>query len=738
MPPQRGNFYNSLTANRADDDDLKGCMEETVSKLLESDTSLKKPGILLGKIQSGKTRAFIGIIALAFDNNYDVAIVLTKGTKALAEQTIQRLKETKEGLGLFEETNQIQIHDIMSFPDNLPEFVLTQKLVLVSKKEDDNLNRLLKTVTEIYPNLQNKKTLIIDDEADFASISFTKEKESGLIKQRTISRQIDNIRNKITYSDFLQVTATPYSLYLQPDDEDGPDGLFLPKRPAFTVILPTHGSYVGGEYYFIDSEKEESTAFHVYEELPLAELEILSVSKRLKRADRRSLKIEDVFNDSHTQTLRNSIINFIVGGCIRRLQQKRLNLPMEHYSLVIHTDIHKISHTWQEEIVKKLNEELITLSKNNKELYEQLLLVAYNKLQSSIKLSGFYLPEFSEVSNSVSEALHSGMLFVQTVNSEGDVKALLDTRGQLKLWAPLNIFIGGQILDRGITIKNLIGFFYGRNPGKFQQDTVLQHSRMYGARSKEDLAVTRFYTTSNIYGIMCRIHIFDEALRREIERMLETGSLEGVVYFLRKDESGKLIPCSPNKLMASKITTLGPHTRLLPYGFQVDYKSNIGEIINELDKDISKFSSSEEGTLIPVEQALSILDRIAKTFIFEKSNREHEWDIKGHKATIERLSNNSIDPTQRGMVWVLTRNNKSNKRFREDKIRFFDAPDTSQREGARAKEISTNIPVLMLLRHEGKKEQDWRGCPFWWPVIITPLNTPTTIFAGDIAVSHRL
>jgi hypothetical protein len=32
------------------------------------------------------------------------------------------------------------------------------------------------------------------------------------------------------------------------------------------------------------------------------------------------------------------------------------------------------------------------------------------------------------------------------------------TKGQLRLRTPLNPFIGGQILDRGITIKNLIGF----------------------------------------------------------------------------------------------------------------------------------------------------------------------------------------------------------------------------------------------------------------------------------------
>ncbi|WP_205731261.1 Z1 domain-containing protein, partial [Acinetobacter baumannii] len=65
---------------------------------------------------------------------------------------------------------------------------------------------------------------------------------------------------------------------------------------------------------------------------------------------------------------------------------------------------------------------------------------------------------------------------VTKVNSEENVINMLDDTGQLKLRSPLHIFIGGQVLDRGITLTNLIGFYYGRRPNKFQQDTVLQHS----------------------------------------------------------------------------------------------------------------------------------------------------------------------------------------------------------------------------------------------------------------------
>lgn len=81
---------------------------------------------------------------------------------------------------------------------------------------------------------------------------------------------------------------------------------------------------------------------------------------------------------------------------------------------------------------------------------------------------------------------------ISVVNSDDDVSTMLNEEGQLKLSHTVNIFIGGSILDRGITISNMLCFFYGRNPKKFQQDTVLQHARMYGARDKKDMAVTRF------------------------------------------------------------------------------------------------------------------------------------------------------------------------------------------------------------------------------------------------------
>src|SRR5947208_1011327 len=69
------------------------CVVETVVALLTKTTTPDNPGMLLGKIQSGKTRTFLGVIALAFDNGFDVAVVFTKGTNALAQQTLARLNK---------------------------------------------------------------------------------------------------------------------------------------------------------------------------------------------------------------------------------------------------------------------------------------------------------------------------------------------------------------------------------------------------------------------------------------------------------------------------------------------------------------------------------------------------------------------------------------------------------------------------------------------------------------------
>jgi hypothetical protein len=711
-------LFKQLTLEREDSPELVEKMVETVVRLDAASNvyaSADRPGMLLGKIQSGKTRAFIGIMAKAFDEGYDFSIVLTKGTQALSEQTMKRL--ARDFASAIED-DRVRVYDIIKLPKNLTQYHLRQKWIIVAKKEKNNLKRIFQALETHYPDLKEKRLLIIDDEADYATLAFRKSKDTDDIEAGKIAQWIDELREKTAGVSFLQVTATPYSLYLQPNNqEDSP--LFHPVRPAFTVPLPTYPGYAGGDFFFGESEDPESPASFAFHEVFLDE------RNALRKEDRRSFKLEEALTSPKVAALRIAILNFVTGGSIRRMQQLSAAQRREKYAFMVHTESARRSHNWQEEIVRRLLKELVRIVKDEPFVLQGLVRESYEDLERSLKLGGEPYPGFDETFAAVTDALVGDEVMVSIVNSESQVKDQLDDEGQLRLDAPLNVFIGGQILDRGITIRNLIGFYYGRNPQSFQQDTVLQHARLYGARPMADLLVTRFYTTDGIHQVMKRIHDFDSALRTDIEK----GDQGEGVYFLRRDGAGQIIPCSPNKILASDIVTIRPHRRLQPIGFQTGYKSYIGKLVLQLDEEIHKLMDTarpDEPVLISMSAAASILRHIEKTLEFEDD--EYQWDFAGHIAALEHLSNKADNPARRGQVWLFVRTGRNLARFREGG-RYSNEP-LSYQERPLVNNIATESPVLSLVRQEGSEAQGWRGTPFWWPIITPPTNTATTIFAS--------
>ena len=716
----KGKFYNTLIKQRGDSEDLQKKMEETVQKFMEKETTANRPGMLLGKIQGGKTRAFIGIIALGFDNDYDMAIILTKGTKALARQTFSRLKRDFRN---FIDDDAIRLYDIiLNIPERLPGWILKRKLIMIVKKNKSNLERMIKMIVQTYPDLGNRKVLIIDDEADYASIGFSKNRQEGTVELRIIASQIDELRKKVKKSDFLEVTATPYSLYLQPEDIIVPHGetpfIFEPTRPVFTVLLPTFRGYIGGNYFFEENKKNGSIASYIYEQVPIDEL------NALRKENRKVFKIEECLSHRRVQTLRRGILNFIVGACIRRIQQRKLQKREEHYSFVVHTEQGKGAHEWQVDVVAKLNESLIYCAQHDLPKLSELVHESYDDLSKSISVINVP-PKFNEVFQEVATALKEDYLMITKVNSDSAVEQLLDDNGELELSAPLNVFVGGQILDRGVTIRNFIGFYYGRRPGKFQQDTVLQHSRIFGNRPVEDLAVTRFYTALEIYSVLERINEFDNALREAFEK----GAHNDGVVFICKDPSSRIIPCSPNKVSISSTTTIKPGTRMLPVGFQTDYIKNIRGTIQKLDEIIlSQISDKKEGSfLTDFSIANSIVDMIAETLVFER-----EWEWVAFKSCMEFLSKNTNNDEKRGKVWCLVRTDRKISRITPKGGSFTDNPDTGTIDTDPAREVAVDIPALILLRQNGSLEKGWRGSPFWWPILIVPQRTRTMVFANQL------
>lgn len=682
------------------------CIKESICKLDRIDDN---PLMMLGKIQSGKTRSFIGVISLAFDNEYDLAIVLTKNSNALARQTVARMnKEFKE----FKEDDLIDIFDIMCIPPNMSRYELDRKMIIVVKKEKNNLPRMIEFI-EKYALDKDKKCLIIDDEADFCSIGYDKNKETEEFDLRKIADDINSLRLQLTCK-FIQVTATPYSLYLQPETIDlGNDKEIIPIKPAETVLVPHGEGYIGGDYYF----NTEDNPLSEYLYYPIEEEE-LSV---IKSSDRRRFKVEEVLTHNKISGLRSAIINFIIGGSIRIIQNGgKPRGKKNKFSFIIHTEISKRSHTNQENIIIELIDKLKSEAINDSKLLDKYIEVGYDELKRSIDAYNFDMPNISLVKKYVKDSLINEWVTPVVVNSENDINALLDDDGQLRLRTPLNIFIGGQILDRGITINNLIGFYYGRSPQKMQQDTVLQHARMYGYRSKEDLAVTRLYTTNNLYERMKMINEFDTKLREDFEK----GNFENGVIFISKDERGKIIPCSPQKIKISNTQVLKPGKSITPVGFQTKAKSSIKGKIEAIDKIIKGYNSSNlKGKFkISKDDACKIIELIYETLEIENPN------CIGKEAFISLmnyLSENYIN------VYCATERNIA--RLRKTTSRYYsDMPYNRDNDLRQAKEMALKEPTLMLMKQNGLKEIGWRDAEFYWPVLVVPKLVNTAVYTSEV------
>ena len=110
---------------------------------------LAETGIVIGKVQSGKTSNFISVLALAFDNGYNIAIVLGGNTLELLKQNANRIGESfhvnAEKLTVLK-TND---HKSLINPSRIKEFIENgRKVIIVGLKHTKHIDQ----IAEIFEN----------------------------------------------------------------------------------------------------------------------------------------------------------------------------------------------------------------------------------------------------------------------------------------------------------------------------------------------------------------------------------------------------------------------------------------------------------------------------------------------------------------------------------------------------------------------------------------------------------
>ena len=109
-------------------------------------------------------------------------------------------------------------------------------------------------------------------------------------------------------------------------------------------------------------------------------------------------------------------------------------------------------------------------------------------------------------------------------------------------------------------------------------DTVLQHARMFGARDKEDMAVTRFHTTPAIYQVFSHMNEIDDQLRETLISGKQRAAMCPLKPYLW-DMTRSSNPVHHRRLRLPTPLVLKSHYRLYPRGFQTGRKTKIGRTI---------------------------------------------------------------------------------------------------------------------------------------------------------------
>ena len=739
LAEQGTTVYGAFRARNNPSEELVGCIQRTADALLDPEIGAleaQKPVMLYGKIQSGKTRAFVGVMSIAFDRGVDIAVVYTKGTNALATQTVSRMKDEfayfKPGGNLLQQCT-IVVHDVLDLKSQMLTSyeINTQKHIIVCKKESNN-TRLLRKIFEENTLMRQKRVIVIDDEADFGGIAFFRDKQTHGVGVGTNAKYITETVLSIPDCRNMLVTATPYSLYLQPDGmSELVNGKVRPLKPRHTETVPVHQRYVGGKQYFIDSLREDSMFYSVFHPLSSDCIDVLGG---------RDLRyISNIAKAPKLHDFRYSVLQYLIATGIRSIQEAGRGI-LYRSSFIVHVQIARVAHKWQSDLMVALLGyfgQHVFCDQHDDNSFDDIIAAIHKEFVETRRngeheglLDVDVMPSVDDVVAKIKELFAKEAIHVQIVNSDEDVANLLDASGQLELRHEANIFVGGSILDRGITIANLIGFVYGRSPQRMQMDTVLQHARMYGARDMADMAVTRFHTTNQLHDRLKRINEMDESLRDQFEKAVKEGRDPDTVFVCREAD-GRIVPCAPNRLLIASVSTITPYSRHLPIGFQTGSHTAIHETVSGIDaaiQGVPDYQNRDGDGIFKIDRdlAIDLLRRIRSTYIYNRpidANEGMEWDVEEMISIIEW----ALDKNKE--LYCLRREGRELSRIRDNGA-FGDAPDDGRTDLAPARAKAIDRPLLMLIKEKGEKTNGWRDSPFYWPVLVVQKNVRSAVYGN--------
>ena len=575
-------------------------LDDFTDKILDKCVNPKKQGswdrrgMVVGHVQSGKTSNYVGLINKATDAGYKVIIIIAGTISSLRRQTQERIdsgyigrnssafireKENKiVGVGNYTVGTDIysltsayynsgdegDFNQAIAKRLNIP--IGRNPVVLVVKKNKSILENLIDwfsndlnaKVVDGTPKLFDAPALIIDDEADAASVNASRD----INDIKTINRLIRTLLNIFNQNTFVGYTATPYAnLFISQEYNEekttvvknktykiGED--LFPRDFIINIKAPTN--YIGAAKIFgYENANPELTK----EPLDIFR-EINDFDPPFFRTINRENK--DILPEYLPPSLERAIRSFILTCAIRRVRghENKHNSMLVHVALLVRW-IDKVAYLVNEktkEYKNAIQSEDETLINELQEIYETDFLPTTQNVLENLDYTDIRIKPHTW--KEVKKELKNAVLKI-------DVRSVHGTRSTTNLEyhnieeIDYNryenglsvIAVGGSRLSRGITLEGLSVSYYIRTTRMY--DSLMQMGRWFGYRQGY-VDLCRLYTTNQIFEWFNHITMATEEMRNDFDEMTATHQRPKDFRLKVRNHHGLLTITSLNKLYFSE------------------------------------------------------------------------------------------------------------------------------------------------------------------------------------------
>lgn len=529
----------------------------------KANCNFQRRGLVLGDVQSGKTANYTAICNKAADTGYRVIIVLAGMMENLRQQTQERLdaefsgrkseyfldptkKEIRNepvGVGRYGTnkriasfTSVVKDFDINILKSNdLSLLSVSDPVVFVVKKNKSILNNLIRWLRNNNTVAGRKidlPMLLIDDEADNASVNTKKEDEDPT----AINEAVRTLLSLFRQASYLGITATPYAnIFINPETTDDMRGDDLFPRD-FIYSLEPPSNYIGADSIF----GVEAPFRDALEELHPQEMNAFFPFSHKKGHPVTELP----------PSMKEAMAYFMLMNGIRDVRGDY----KAHRSMMIHvsrfTDVQNQIRDLATEWTLQMRSDLQNYSRLTETESSKIQGIAYLKavwdkhwLNGKAGAPGNPMPWHKFLSEYLFKAV--APIDVRAVN-QGSGSTSLDYFNHREDGLRV-IAVGGNSLSRGLTLEGLcVSYFYRRSQ---MYDTLLQMGRWFGYRPGYDDLFKIWISVEAIdwYGYITGAA---EELKLEIARMKNTN-LTPLEFGLKvRQDPASLIVTARNKMRA--------------------------------------------------------------------------------------------------------------------------------------------------------------------------------------------